>query len=205
LIKYSKIELMSQPDFDFVRQKYATNCTTQRDNPAVLAVYRIVQEGEHKDSDYWNEEHGASDIIRIFETFFTAYDWKELEKDLKNWTTSQLELFTAAILSGYYSYTANGVYYDFYDIETLTQTIPNRLHLLLPILAIEQERGLQYREFSGIVLENCNFINDHFEILLKQDIQNIRIIKEIFKSVAVFDPTNPTMMALKNKLDNVNI
>ncbi|WP_300486002.1 hypothetical protein [Flavobacterium sp.] len=196
---------MSQPDFDFFRQKYAANCTTQSDNPAVLAVYRIVLEGEHKDSDYWSEEHGTTAILSVFEHCFTALEWSAQEADLKNWTTSQLELFTEAIMGGYLSYTHNGVYYDHYAIDDLTKTVPNRIALLLAILTIERERGLQYRELSGIVLENCNFINDHFEILLKQDVQNIIIIQEIFKSVAVFDPTGPTIMALKNKIDNVNI
>ncbi|MEO4004167.1 hypothetical protein [Flavobacterium sp. CAU 1735] len=196
---------MSQPDFDFFRQKYAANCTTQSDNPAVLAVYRIVLEGEHKDSDYWSEEHGTTAILSVFEHCFTAQEWSALEADLKNWTTSQLELFTEAIMGGYLSYTHNGVYYDHYTIDDLTKTVPNRIALLLAILTIERERGLQYRELSGIVLENCNFINDHFEILLKQDVQNIIIIQEIFKLVAVFDPTGPTIMALKNKIDNVNI
>ncbi|GEM_PF-1341484 len=196
---------MSQPDFDFFRQKYAANCTTQCDNPAVLAVYRIVLEGEHKDSDYWSEEHGTTAILSVMERCFRAQEWNALEADLKNWTTSQLELFTEAIMGGYLSYTHNGVYYEHYAIDDLTKTIPNRIALLLAILTIEQERGLQYRELSGIVLENCNFINDHFEILLKQDVQNVIIIKKIFKLVAVFDPTGPTIIALKNKIDNVNI
>lgn len=195
---------MSPFNFETFRHKYSDDCKTQSNNSCVLALYSIVLAGEHKDSDYWNEEHGASDIIRVFETIFTAYDWEELEADLKNWTTSQLELFTEAILSGYYSYTNNGVYNDHYDIEKLTQTIPNRLNLLLPILAIEKERDLQYHELSWIIVENSNFINDHFEIVLQKDPQHFNTIKTIFESFARFDSTDPMIMALKNKIDNVS-
>lgn len=196
---------MSPFNFETFRQKYPDDCKTQSNNSCVLELYSIVLAGEHKDSDYWNEEHGASDIIRVFETIFTAYDWEELEADLKNWTTSQLELFTEAILSGYYSYTANGVYYDYYDIAKLTQTIPNRLNLLLPILAIEKERDLQYHELSWIIVRNSNFIKDHFEILLKHDAQNLTTIKRVFELLADFDATDPMIAALKNKIDNVSI
>jgi len=195
---------MSQPDFDFFRQKYAANCSTQSDNPAVLAVYRIVLEGEYKDSDYWSEEHGTTAILSVFEHYFMDQEWNALETDLKNWTTSQLELFTEAIMGGYLSYTHNGVYYNHYTIDVLTKTVPNRMALLLAILTIEQERGHQYRELSGIVFENCNFINDHFEILLKQDFQNVNTIKKIFESLHVFNATDPTMAALKNKIDRIS-
>lgn len=191
---------MSPSEFEIVRQKFPTDCKTQSTNPCVLEIYSIVLIGEHRDSDYWNEDHGASDIIRVFENCFTAYDWKELEDDLKNWTTSQLELFTAAILSGYYSYTENGVYYDHYDIETLTQTVPNRLHLLLPILAIERERALKDRELSWIIVENINFINDHFEIVVQRDAQNRTTIRTIFQLLDVSQSDNPSILALKNKI-----
>ncbi|UUC45971.1 hypothetical protein [Flavobacterium cerinum] len=195
---------MSPFNFETFRQKYPDDCKTKSNNSCVLALYSIVLAGEHKDSDYWNEEHGASDIIRLFETIFTTYDWEELEADLKNWTTSQLELFTEAILSGYYSYTNNGIYNDHYDIEKLTQTIPNRLNLLLPILAIEKERDLQYHELSWIIVENSNFINDHFEIVLQKDPQHLNTIKTIFESFARFDSTDPMIITLKNKIDNVS-
>lgn len=194
---------MSPSEFDSLRQKYPNACKTQSTNACVLEIYSIVLIGEHRDSDYWNEEHGASDIIRVFENCFTANDWKELEDDLKNWTTAQLELFTEAILSGYYSYTDTGVYYDHYDIETLTKTVPNRLNLLLPILAIERKRALKYRELSWIIIENSNFINDHFEIVVKRDAKNRSTIQMIFQLLNVSQSDNPSLVALKNKMDQI--
>ncbi|MCD6068280.1 MAG: hypothetical protein K0S33_3106 [Bacteroidetes bacterium] len=191
---------MLKKDFDVFKQKYLADCKTQSSNSCVLELYRLMLEKERVDSDYWSEEHGAADIIRIFENCFTDHDWKELETDLPNWTLAQLELFTEAIMGGYHSYTENGVYYEHYDVESLTKTIPNRLSLLIPILRIEKERGPGYPELSIIIRQNIHFINDHFDIVLRKNPENLQTIQQIVELSGIAASQDQGAIDLKNKI-----
>lgn len=196
---------MLKKDFDLFKQRYLKECKTQSINPNVLEVYKLILENENTDSDYWNEDHGSHDLIRIFENSFTDNDWAELEKDLNNWTTFQLELFTLAIMNGYSSYTNNGIYYnDKETVKKLTDTIPNRFDLLLPIIQIEKERKLEYGDLSYMVWENLSFINDHFEILLEKDKEYLNKIQQIFELLHLSDSDAEVISSLKNKIQKAS-
>ena len=170
-------------------------------NPTVTAIYKFIKDHERFDSDYWNEDHGSEDLIRFFE-HLTEDDWKDLAFDLKNWTDSQLEIFTQAILGGYLSYTNKGIYYsDRETIRKLTKTIPHRFDLLFPIIKIETERKIKYQDFSFQIIENLNFITDHFEILMEKDSNYLVKIQELFNQLGLSEANSQTAIALKEKIE----
>lgn len=84
-----------------MKSEYGEKHTTKSTNSAVLEVYNFILKNENVDSDYWNGDHGPQDLNRVFEDYFTQFDWEELEMDLKFWTTNQLEIFLYAIMNGY--------------------------------------------------------------------------------------------------------
>ncbi|NOQ72718.1 MAG: hypothetical protein GQ574_11980 [Crocinitomix sp.] len=170
----------------------------------VLKIYNVVLRGENVDSDYWNEDHGSLDLIHIFEENFTKNDWIALALDLNNWSTEQLELFIQGILGGYSGFTNNGIYYynDKEAILEITKTIPYRFDLLFPILQIENDRKELYNPLSCEIIENINFINDHFDILLAIDLGYLDKIRTILELLKLSDSKHEIVIELRAKIDN---
>lgn len=85
---------MLAKDFDLFKQRYKENCKTESSNPAILELYSFLLKNEVVDSDVWTVGGGNDTVVRLLEHYFSDEDWKELEIDLENWTTNQLEIFT---------------------------------------------------------------------------------------------------------------
>ncbi|MFT5823993.1 MAG: hypothetical protein ACI8ZM_005259 [Crocinitomix sp.] len=169
----------------------------------VLKVYNVVLQGKNVDSDYWNEDHGSFDLIQIFEEDFTQNDWIALALDLNNWSTEQLELFIQGILGGYSGYTNNGVYNNEKEVVLeITKTIPYRFDLLFPIIKIEKDRKELYDLLSHQIVENINFINDHFDILITLDMGYLEKIRTLFILLKLSDSKDEIAIELSSKIDN---
>jgi hypothetical protein len=188
-------------DYKLLKERYLDNFKSESTNLKVLSICKVVLEHENSDSDYWNEDHGSNDLIRIFENMYFDDDWKDLECDLNNWSNYQLELFTQAILGGYSSYTNNGTYYstDKEVIKQITKTIPNRFDLLIPIIEIGRKR--KHTDFSCQVMENLNFINDHFDILLEK---NFNYLDKIQKIIELLNLSDSYILDLKEKIQKAS-
>ena len=117
---------MLKKDFDLFKQKYKKTCKTESSSFAVLKLYSFILQNENSDSDYWTEGSGNNDVVKILENDFSENNWVELEKDLDNWTTFQLEIFTECILEGT----------GYEDDDEEFSTIENRFILLLKLLEI---------------------------------------------------------------------
>lgn len=136
-------------DFDLFKQKYKENCKTESLNPAILELYSYILRNEVIDSDVWTVGGGNDTVVRILEHYFSDEDWKELELELENWTTNQLEIFTECIVEG--SIESDG--------DDLNSTIMNRFYLLKKLLIIGEKRDRFRNDIFLKLIDNIEFLN----------------------------------------------
>lgn len=140
---------MLKKDFDLFKQKYIENCKTESENSAILELYSFILKNEIIDSDVWTVGGGNDDIVRILEYHFSEKDWKELETELENWTTNQLEIFTESILDG------SGQN----ENDEFNSTVMKRFHLLKKLLIIGEERDRYRNDIFLALIDNIEFLN----------------------------------------------
>ncbi|MDQ7961130.1 hypothetical protein [Flavobacterium lindanitolerans] len=140
---------MQAKDFDLFKQKYKENCKTETSNPAILELYAYILKNEIVDSDVWQDGGGNDTVVRILEHYFSDEDWKELEIELENWTTNQLEIFTECIVEG----SAES------DNDDFNSTIMNRFHLLKKLLIIGEQRDRLRNDILLKLIDNIEFLN----------------------------------------------
>jgi hypothetical protein len=192
---------MFKKDFDLFSQNYLKYCQTKSDNPSVLEVYKILLERSHWDSDYWDGGHGSIDINYVLDNDFTNKDWIAFEADLPNWTNFQLELITLVLLEGDADLIRTRVSENRLEADIPINTMPNRLHLLLHLLKIEQERGINYRELSYIIAENINLLNYNFDLMIKRDKTNLQEMYNIVNLLGIEEWKDQSAIDLKSKLE----
>ncbi|MFN0291174.1 hypothetical protein [Pedobacter helvus] len=163
-----------------LKEKYRDNYKTESLNSAILELYDVILSHENTDSEYWTGGYASNDVINIIERRFTNKERIELNVDLENWTPNQLELFTQAIL--------RRDYYSEIEIFNLTKSM-NHLELILKLIEIEKKItkkiSRSYDEISYHILEGIDFINYHFKILIKSDINNFSKIKKIVELLKI--------------------
>lgn len=140
---------MLAKDFDLFKQKYKENCKTESSNPAILELYSYILKNEVIDSDVWTVGGGNDTVVRILERYFSDEDWKELELELENWTTNQLEIFTECIVEGSTES----------DSDDLNSTIMNRFYLLKKLLVIGEQRDRLRNDIFLKLIDNIEFLN----------------------------------------------
>ena len=185
---------MLKKDFDLFKQKYKKTCKTESSSFAVLKLYSFILQNENSDSDYWTEGSGNNDVVKILENDFSENNWVELEKDLDNWTTFQLEIFTECILEGT----------GYEDDDEEFSTIENRFILLLKLLEIAKKRGINKNQISAGLIKNIEFLDKCNEITIEN-------ITEIAKCLNYFDQNtkeinleNTTMLTIKKILEKAS-
>lgn len=85
-------------------------------------------------------------------------------------------------------YTYNLIDNNFYQekselIEELTKIIPNKTDLILPILNIGIERGRLKNHITLIASDEIYYLTNHFDVLLKKDINYLNKIKKIIETI----------------------
>ena len=168
-----------------LKLKYGKRCKTKSKNSAVLEVYDFILQNENVDTDYWWTDHGPQDLNRILEDYFTAFDWNELEKDLRFWTTGQLEIFLYAIMNGYsYNLTHDNLHKERPElIEEWTKIIPYKTDLILPLLNIGIDRGRFKNDLVLTAMEEIHFLINHFDVLVNKDANYLVKIKKIVEII----------------------
>ena len=84
----------------FLNQKeiYLKSSRTKRSDNQVLNIYAYILQHENKDSDWWIEDHGTNDIIRIIQRSDEDI-FDRIKEDIFNWSGEQIELFAQTLLS----------------------------------------------------------------------------------------------------------
>ncbi|TPD70648.1 hypothetical protein [Flavobacterium microcysteis] len=149
---------MLAKDFDLFKQKYKENCKTESSNPVILELYSYILKNEAIDSEVWTVGGGNDAVVRILEHYFSDEDWKELEPELENWTTNQLEIFTECIVEG----SAES------DSDDLNSTIMNRFYLLKKLLIIGEQRDRLRNDIFLKLIDNIEFLNKCKSITLEE-------------------------------------
>jgi len=188
-----------------LKSEYGEKYKTESTNSAVLEVYNFILKNENVGSDYWNEDHGPQDLNKIFEDYFTQFDWEELEMDLKFWTTNQLEIFLYAIMNGY---TYNLIHDNLYKerpelIEIMPKIIPNKTDLILPILIIGIDRGRLKNDIILTAMEEVYFLINHFDLLVDKDANYLNKIKKIVEVIGA-DYVLQENPELKDKIEKAS-
>ncbi len=166
-----------------LKLKYGERCLSKSMNPTVLVVYEFILEHENWDSDYWEGGGGDGELINTLETYFSDFDWQDLEKDLIHWSNSQLEIFLYSIMS----INGNNFEHDkIYQenpalIIERTRSVPQRANLILPILQIGIERGRFKNEIALIVTDEFFFFDNHFDILINADTKYLELMHQIME------------------------
>lgn len=140
---------MLAKDFDLFKQRYKENCKTKSSNPAILELYSFILKNELVDSDVWKVGSGNDTVVRILEHYFSNEDWKELEVELENWTTNQLEIFTECIVEGSTES----------DFDDLNSTIMKRFYLLKKLLIIGKKRDRFRNDIFLKLIDNIEFLD----------------------------------------------
>ncbi|MBA9074909.1 hypothetical protein GGR22_003086 [Flavobacterium gossypii] len=140
---------MLAKDFDLFKQRYAENCKTKSSNPAILELYSFLLKHEVVDSDVWTVGGGNDTVVRLLARYFSDEDWKELETELENWTTNQLEIFTECIVEG----SAES------DTDVANSTVMNRFYLLKKLLAIGEKRDRLRNDIFLRLIDNIEFLD----------------------------------------------
>lgn len=161
--------------------KYGERCKTESANSAILEVYEFIFQHEESDTDFWYVGGGDLALAKILEVYFTDFDWGELEKDLKYWTTYQLEIFLYAIMNGYSYYLEESR--EYHEVADLTRTVPHRTDLILQILHIGIERGKNKNDIVLIAMDSFSFLIHHFAVLVSKDLEYLYKIKQILEIV----------------------
>lgn len=88
---------MTRKEFDEI---FASNINnkTQSEDSEVLEIYSYILKHENWDSDWWNEDHGANDLMYIIEKF-SENIFEKVQQDISNWTGFQIELFAQTLVS----------------------------------------------------------------------------------------------------------
>lgn len=73
------------------------NCRKSFDDQ-VLNIYAYILQNENRDSDWWIEDHGTNDIMRIIQKSDEDI-FDRVKKDIPNWSGEQIELFARTLLS----------------------------------------------------------------------------------------------------------
>ncbi|PIF45090.1 hypothetical protein CLU96_2090 [Chryseobacterium sp. 52] len=92
---------MTREEFEqFLTRKeiYAENSSTQSSDEGVLQIYSYILEYENTDSDWWNEDHGTTDIMYMIKNGNQDI-FEKIKEDISNWTGSQIELFAQTLVS----------------------------------------------------------------------------------------------------------
>lgn len=195
---------MRKKDFKRFSRKYREDCETMSDNEAVLEVYAFLLEHEHSDSDYWTQGNGVDDLILVLERYFNEADWEALRSDLKNWTLSQLEIFTLCITAGRgvcdtpgasaTGYNAEGgVEYSLNSADR-ESTMSRRVYLLSELLDIAVERG---RYSNEIIL----YISENSEIFGEVEGVSSELMRDIAEKLGYFDEAQAMEDELKSNLE----
>lgn len=163
---------MLKKDFDLFKQKYKENCKTESENSAILELYSFILKNEVVDSDVWTVGSGNDDVIRILENYFLETDWKELETELENWSTNQLEIFTESILEG------SGQN----ENDEFNSTMMKRFQLLKKLLIIGEERDRYRNDIFLALIDNIEFLNKCKSITL-EDITEIANYFNYFETI----------------------
>lgn len=74
------------------------NSKTKSRDERVLILYNIILDDENSDDDYWHAIGYEAILSKL--SGFEMPDWKELEKDLVNWTSTQLYILANALVKG---------------------------------------------------------------------------------------------------------
>lgn len=176
-----------------LKEIHKENWKSKSSNPSVLVLYNLMLSLEKSDSDYFSLGYASNDVVDIFERHFEKEEWIELSLDLENWTKNQLELFTQAILGGYHG--SNYLISKYFSDEIIfeqTQTIQNRLELIIKLIDIEKKRlsdgtRSSHADITYNIFQGLDFINDHFEIFLKKDRGNLETIKKIVALLKIYE------------------
>ncbi|WP_223607462.1 hypothetical protein [Chryseobacterium sp. OSA05B] len=92
---------MTREEFEqFLTQKeiYAQNNRTQSSDEEILQIYAYILEHENKDSDWWNEDHGTTDIMYMIKNG-SQNILERIKEDIPRWTGLQTELFAQTLIS----------------------------------------------------------------------------------------------------------
>jgi hypothetical protein len=178
---------MLKKDFDLFKQKYIKNCKTESSSSAVLKLYSYILQNENSDSDYWTEGSGNNDVVKILENYFSENNWKELENDLDNWTTFQLEIFTECILEGT----------GYEDDDKEFSTIENRFILLLKLLKIAKERGINKNQISVGLSKNIEFLDKCHKITIENITEIAKCLNYFNRNTLETNNEDITMLTIK--------
>ncbi|CEJ69921.1 hypothetical protein BN1195_02224 [Chryseobacterium oranimense G311] len=83
-----------------LNETYAQNNRTKSSDEEVLQIYAYILEYENKDSDWWNEDHGTTDIMYMIKNGKKDI-LEKIKQDIPNWTSSQTELFVQTLISNH--------------------------------------------------------------------------------------------------------
>ena len=186
---------MKSKDFDIFKNKYIANSKTKSTHEAVLEVYAFILENENSDSDYWTVGGGNNRLVMILEYQTQEADWIELDSDLDNWTTGQLEIFTLCITSGRGIFDKPGssaVHYDESGIEYSYKyadgesTINRRISLLYKLIQISEESERRFNEIITHIYENSEIFREATDLPF-QIINSIATSMDFYKSDRIED------------------
>ena len=168
--KYSALECF--------KAVFPDNWQSLTTNFAVASAYRVIVEHERYDSDYWLGGHGTIELLNVLSNLFEEKDWEELEEDFKYWSAFQLECFMEAFFAETY---VNTQEYS-WDEKYISAAI-KLYHMMVPILKICNERQPSYSNIPGVVIENIEFIDVHFNTFTKEDFSTVKTTEEILKLI----------------------
>jgi hypothetical protein len=153
---------MQAKDFELFKWRYKESSKTQSTNPAILELYAFLLKNEVVDSDVWTVGGGNDAVVSILEKYFSDRDWEELETELENWTTQQLEIFTESILEG------SGQNEE----DEVLSTVKKRFLLLKKLLHIAQQRDIRGNDILLSLTNNIAFL-DKCHFMTKEDATEI--------------------------------
>lgn len=182
-----------------LKLKYGERWSSKSTNICIIEVYEFIVKNENVDSDFWNEDVGTFELIEIVNDCFTTYDWQELKKDLTFWTNSQLEILIYCLMNGYGMYISQS-YRSNIEVTEKTKSIPKRMELIIPILEIGNERSKIENDIILTVMENLDFITDHFDLLINVDLENLNKIRTISEIIGI-DYVNAEYPNLISKME----
>ena len=168
---------------------YGKACQTKSTNDCVLDIYALVLRNQENGFNYWEEGHGAQDIMQMFTDHFTPFDHQALLEDLTYWSDFQLERFMQGMLGDHHAYlNADGTFPPSYREQA--PLIALKLGYIYRLLQLEKERALA-GNFSDHLREDMDFLALHVDMLVQYDASLMSVLIDIARLLNL-QPGNST-------------
>lgn len=157
--------------------------TSKSTNPAVIEFYNFFLENEYTDSDYWTMGFGGEEAIGLIKKLFTENIWNDLEIDLENWTSKQLEMFMHSLVTGGLSIS--------YTVKEVDEIFKQRIRMIEKLVLIYIEKGSEQFDYIMLFIDNIPEISqgDPNKLAILESIQDrIYAFNKEYYSVKMLTP-----------------